>query len=56
MSFEEIELLSMYRAMTDLGRKAALQQVQQLCKLFKAPGQHYHAKEARLAAANKTKQ
>ncbi len=52
MTFEEIELLSMYRAMTEIGRTTAVQQVQQLCKLFKAPDRGYTAKDAQVYGAD----
>lgn len=53
MDFDEIELLSLYRTMTDVGREAARKQVAELSKLFRAPGKTYKNQEERLIAGNK---
>lgn len=53
MEFDEIELLSLYRTMTDVGREAARKQVAELSKLFRAPGKTYKNQEERLTAANR---
>lgn len=58
MTHEEVELLSLFRSMTELGQKASIQQVRQLEKLFKAPRDqaHYKNVETRLVHGNKQKQ
>lgn len=55
MTFDEIEMLSLFRSMTDIGQRAAIQQIRQLEKLFKAPRDHGHyaSQEKRLIDGNK---